>query len=1054
MKIVYRLALGYLLAISFIVVLGVIGNHTNKEIGGKFAEVAEQTVPLMESLDQVRFAGLRIVSSTSEFVLILSEQKLYGKGPDREEEELVQQGRELYLRSLEATDRLFSNYYPGKKELLIPIRSHGDDLLRASTELIELKKYGKGGQALLEKKEEFEKAEENFLRDIENTIAEFTKQLAGSEAEVEGAIRSAGRLDFYLALIAIAASLLLAAVICHSIRRNINNLQQAAVQIGKGHLDARAEVKSRDELGMLASAFNRMASTILERTSELKASEQRFRSLTACSPSGIFQTDAAGQCTYTNMRWSEITGLNEEESLGKEWKRALHLEDLEALQQEMAAAAREDGEFSREVRIHSTEEEARWVRLSGRALVTEGGSFTGFVCTMRDITARIHTEQALVRAKEAAEEANRAKSEFLANMSHEIRTPMNAIVGMTELALDTELSSTQREYLTTVKTASDALLTVIDEVLDFSKIEAGKLELDRVDFDLREMLEEAIRTLSLRAHEKGLELNDRISPSVPEFLTGDPDRLRQILLNLAGNAIKFTAQGEIFVNVEAESQTDEEVCLHFTVKDTGIGIPAEKQKLIFEAFAQADSSTTRHYGGTGLGLAIALRLVALMGGELWLESQPGQGSTFHFTARFGWKKTPALQSAPLQTVNLIDLPVLVVDDNATNRRILEEILSKWAMNPTSVESGPLALDALDAARQAGRPFPLLILDVHMPGMDGFEVAERIRKDAAFSGATIMMLSSATRPGDIGRCRELGIAAYLTKPVRRGELLETILGILGNQTANSDQVRIPKHRSVNERRSGIRILLAEDNPVNQMVALRLLEKQGHRVLVTGNGREALLALEKTAFRGFDLVLMDVQMPEMDGLEATAAIREREQGTGSHVPIVAMTAHAMKGDRERCLAAGMDDYIAKPIRSQQLLEIIENLAGVPAAESEPEPSRPSDDGIDKRALLSRMDGDNELLREIVELFLEDSPRQLIAIREAVARGDPAAVERSAHALKGSVGNFGAPGAFHTAQNLEQMGRERNLNAADEALAALEKQMLSLQGALAACEKEYVI
>jgi len=542
----------------------------------------------------------------------------------------------------------------------------------------------------------------------------------------------------------------------------------------------------------------------------------------------------------------------------------------------------------------------------------------------------------------------------------------------------------------------------------------------------------------------------------PLALRNQKVRLRQILINLVGNAIKFTSKGEVSVEVETESQTDKEVVLHFSVRDTGIGIPTEKMEIIFEAFVQADTSTTRQYGGTGLGLAIASRLAELMGGRLWAESEVGKGSTFHFTAccgrqTEGSEKTPAMRK---DSVNLIDLPVLVVDDNATNCRILEELLTKWAMRPKSVDSGMLALDTLYKARASGEPYALVILDVHMPGMDGFEVAQKIKQNTNLSGATIMMLTSATRPGDIARCKELGVAAYLIKPVRRTELLEAMLSALGERTIETNQVRTSSHASVNERRRGVRILLAEDNLVNQTVALRLLTKYGHRVVVAGNGREALLALQKAPLDGFDLILMDVQMPEMDGFEATAAIRKHEEETKSHIPIVAMTAYAMKGDRERCLAAGMDDYISKPIQAKALLDLIERLTGVPATTSQkPASSSTEKQEPDIKAMLEVFEGDVDLIREIGDLFLQDYPQQCTILREAIDQGHPQIVERTAHALKGSVGNFAFPAAFYTLQKLENMAREGDLSGMAEVFATVEIQMETLQSALAGFKKEHV-
>jgi CheY-like chemotaxis protein/HPt (histidine-containing phosphotransfer) domain-containing protein len=628
---------------------------------------------------------------------------------------------------------------------------------------------------------------------------------------------------------------------------------------------------------------------------------------------------------------------------------------------------------------------------------------------------------------------------------------------MTELALDTDLTPEQREYLHMVKASADALLTVINDILDFSKIEAGKLDLDAVPFPLRDSLGDTMRTLALRAHKKGLELAYHVPPGVPDRLVGDPGRLRQIVVNLVGNAIKFTERGEVVVRVEVcpgngsgngnggagvshpvpvpapvpvpgsgpRSGGGGEVCLHFAVKDTGIGIPPDKQAAVFAPFVQADGSTTRRYGGTGLGLAISSRLAALMGGRVWLESEPGVGSTFHFTACFGLAEGPV---GPAHRAEDLDgLPVLVVDDNATNRRILEEMLSNWRMRPTTVVSGPAALAELERAWAAQEPYPLLLLDALMPEMDGYTLAALVKQHPCLGDTTMLMLSSAE--GSAARARELSISACLMKPIKQSELFDAIRGALG-------AARRPEETPMEDvtpalPRRPLRVLLAEDNAVNQKLMVRLLQKWGHQVAVAANGKEALAAVEKGPF---DVVLMDVQMPEVGGFEATAAIRTREKETGGHLPVVAMTAHAMKGDRERCLAAGMDDYLPKPIQAHELLAVLERAVPPAAANGGEAP-------LDWAAARKAVGGDEEILRDLAGVFLQTSPRWLEELGAAVARRDAAAVRRLGHTMKGSLSQLGATAARVAAERLETIGQGGDLGDAEEARAALEAEVRRL-------------
>ncbi|WP_165226740.1 PAS domain-containing hybrid sensor histidine kinase/response regulator [Aquisphaera insulae] len=828
------------------------------------------------------------------------------------------------------------------------------------------------------------------------------------------------------------------------------------------------EVSIRERLVVLEAAnenLRRQVDQLRRQAAELRFGELRFRSLVEATTAIVWNTPASGEFEVPQPRWSEFTGQSFEQLRGWGWLNAVHPDDRADTASVWCTAVAGRLLYHVEHRLRRRDGVYRHMVVRAVPILDDDRKIREWVGVHTDVTADKEAEAALREAKAMAEAASRAKSDFLANMSHEIRTPMNGVLGMTELALDTDLTPQQRRYLELAKNSADSLLSVVNDILDFSKIEAGKLELEEIPFSLRDRLGDTMKALAMRAHRKGLEVACDFSADVPDALLGDPGRLGQVVINLVGNAIKFTDQGEVVLSVRRDDRhrggapaapAGGPIRLAFEIRDTGPGIPREAQSRLFQPFTQADSSTTRQYGGTGLGLTIARRLVEMMDGRIELESEPGLGSTFRFTAGL-LQQEPGAAGA-VEPLSLRGLRVLAVDDNETNRLILREVLSQWGMSPRLAPDASAALRMMEITAAAGSPFAIVVSDVMMPGMDGFELAERIGTRPDLAEAAVILLSSAGARGDGDRGRVDGphVAAFLTKPVKQSELLDAIMTAMSRKSRKPGPAPPRAERTIPRREAGgpapLRILLVEDNATNQVLALSLLEKDGHEVELATNGQEALDVLGS---RSFDLVLMDVQMPVMDGFEATARIRDRERQGGGHLPIIAMTAHAMKGDRERCLEAGMDAYVAKPIRFSDLRQAIEGVAGGASTghaqlpgdggPSGDRPERPVEIRIDRQALLARVGGREDRLRTIVRTFLKESSVLLAEMHAAITAADGAALKRAAHSLKGACGLFEVPGLADMVVSLESMGQAGELAGADAAFSPLEAAMGRLAAAL---------
>jgi len=854
----------------------------------------------------------------------------------------------------------------------------------------------------------------------------------------------------------VAASSILGVVIAYFLARGftrpIRRLTEAARIFGRGDLTIRTNVRSNDEIGMLAAVFNRMAErvatahqTLEQRVERRTAERDQFFSM---SLDMLCTAGLDGYFKTINPMFGKILGYTDAELLERPFLEYVHPDDKKMTVGVFTGLLQGNDLVDFQNRYLCKDGSYRW--LSWSCPGAKPGDDLLYAVA-RDVTDQKRFEAELEEAKQTAEAATRAKSEFLANMTHEIRTPMNGIIGMTGLLNNTSLSDEQRDLLRLTQESADSLLRLVNDILDFSKIEARKLDLDSVGFSLRDCVGKVGRTLSIPAASRDIGLHYRVDPGVPDDLVGDPGRLRQIVLNLADNAIKFTDEGEVIIDVNEETRADETITLHFSIRDSGIGIPPEQQQSIFEAFSQADSSTTRRFGGTGLGLSIASQLVRLMGGRIWLESESGQGTTFHFTAVLA---RGSMEGAPDLTP-LENQRVLILDDSETNRRIQTELLSSWGTVPTAVGCGDEALKEIRTAAANDNPYRLLLLNCSLPEMDsGLGFAERVRREEAAADLAMIMISSAARAGDANRYGQMGITQYLTRPVVHSELLDAIRVAVTEGPSHGKRAR-----PAAAERAPLRVLLAEDGVINQRVVCGLLEVQGHEVVVVRTGNRALDALENDRF---DAVLMDVQMPGMDGYEATRVIRAAEKKRGGHIPVIALTAAATEDDRRRCIDAGMDGYVAKPIDPRELyaaLDAVTPDGGLVRWAAEPEAPVTASTGpnpaaamgsvpgdvIDLEVTRKRIPGGRNGVRELAQLMVEESPKLLDQVRAALRERDAESLQRAAHTLRGSADVFGAKYVVAAAARIEALGREDRIDEANDELADLEREVDRLVVAL---------